>query len=153
VLIHQPFEASALKAEEAVQWVLDAELARLAHVLSLKYLIKMHPNSRKQRNRVAFQGEAIYDWAILDEFRPIFVTINSTVFFDARGVAPVLVFDGPTFEPSLYFTPPIMTLNLQNAELVLRSLLSEDAWQQAAAFHALDSNHAPSSFGLSRPCA
>ena len=150
VLIHQPFEVSPLKAEEAVQWALDTELARVAHVLNIKYLIKMHPNSPKLFNKVArraFNGEAVNNWAALDDFRPIFVTINSTVFFDARGVAPVLVFAGPTFDPSIYFTPPIMTLTLQNAEVVLRSLLPEDAWQQAAAFHALDSDHAPSCHG------
>lgn len=156
VLIHQPFEVSPLKAEEAVQWALDAELARLAQLLCLKYLIKLHPNSRKPCcgvARRAFQGEVLYHWAALDSFRPIFVTINSTVFFDARGVAPVLVFAGPTFEPSLYFTPPIMSLTLQNAEAVLRSLLPEDAWQQAAAFHALDSDQAPPGSWLARPCA
>ncbi len=136
-----------------MQWALDAELARLAHVLCLQYCIKLHPNSRKPRNgfaRRAFQGKGVYDWAALDGFRPIFVTINSTVFFDARGVAPVLVFAGPTFEPSLYFTPPIMTLTLQDAEAVVRSLLPEDAWQQAASFHALDSDQAPPCIGLAR---
>lgn len=153
VLIHQPFEVSPLKAEEAVQWALDSELARLAQVLCIQYLIKMHPNSRKRRKglvRRAFQGEAIYAWAALEDFRPIFVTINSTVFFDARGVAPVLAFAGPTFEPSLYFTPPIMTLTLQNAEPVLSALLPENAWQQAAAYHALDSKQPPSVPGLVR---
>ena len=139
VLIHQPFEVSPLKAEESVQWRLDAELARVAQVLCLQYRVKMHPNHRKPRNGVvhrSFQGEAVFDWSALDAFRPIFVTINSTVFFDARGVAPVLVFAGPTFEPSLYFTPPIMTITLQNAESVLRGLVPEDAWLRAAAVHA-----------------
>ncbi len=153
VLIHQPFEVSPLKAEEAVQWALDAELARLAQVLCLPYLIKMHPNSRNPRSGLVsrtFKGQELQDWAPLDGFRPIFVTINSTVFLDARGVAPVLAFAGPTFEPSLYFTPPIMTLTLQNAETVLRSLLTEDAWEQAAAFHALDSDQPPPGPGLVR---
>jgi hypothetical protein len=153
VLIHQPFEVSPLKAEEAVQWALDAELARVAQSLCIPYLIKMHPNSRNPRSGLvsrAFRGEEVRDWASLDGFRPIFVTINSTVFLHARGVAPVLVFAGPTFEPSIYFTPPIMTLTLHNAETVLRSLLTEDAWEQAAAFHALDSDQPPPGPGLIR---
>ncbi|KPF48699.1 hypothetical protein IP87_12410 [beta proteobacterium AAP121] len=145
VLIHQPFDLSPLKAEEAVQAQLDAELARLAQVLCLQYRVKMHPNSRQARKGAthrSFQGEPVYDWAALDAFRPIFVTINSTVFFDARGVAPVLVYAGATFEPALYFTPPIMTITLQDAEQVLRGLLPEDAWMRAAAFHAQEAEPA-----------
>lgn len=145
VLIHQPFDLSPLRAEEAVQAQLDAELARLAQVLCLQYLVKMHPNSsqaRKGATHRSFQGEPVYDWAVLDAFRPVFVTINSTVFFDARGVAPVLVYAGPTFEPALYFTPPIMTITLQDAEKALRGLLSEEAWMRAAAFHAQEAEPA-----------
>lgn len=154
VLIHQPFEGSPLKAEEAVLWALDAELSRIAQVLGLRYCMKMHPNTRKVRNRGrrrAFKGEALYDWDVLDGFRPIFVTINSTVYFDTRGVAPILVFAGPTFEPRRYFTPPFMTLTLQNAEDVLRSLLPEDGWQQAASFHALASEQPPVDPGFIGP--
>lgn len=140
VLIHQSFELSSLKAEEAVQVRIDKELARVARVFGVQYYIKMHPNSRNGLASRFFHGEAIYDWTKLKVFRPIFVTINSTVFFDARGVAPVLVYSGPTFEPSLYFPLSVSTFTLENVESVLSSLLPDDAWLRAAACHAMDQN-------------
>lgn len=151
VLIHQSFEVSPLRAEEFVQFQLDSELARLSKLFGVKYLIKIHPNShnsRTVRGQRSFQGESIRDWSELVAFRPIFITINSTVFLDVRGVAPVLAFAGPTFDPFLYFTPPIMTFTLQDLESVLRGLLQEDVWLKAAAYYAKDYPEPPLCFSL-----
>ena len=139
VLIHQPFEDSRLPAEAQAQRRLDVVLSEVARRLSIEYAIKMHPNHRSKqigRAKAAFNGKPIYDWATLGAWRPIFVTINSTAFFDARGIAPVLVYAAPTFEPSLYFPQPFLTITVDAAEQTLRRLLSPLGWARAASLHA-----------------
>lgn len=139
VLIHQPFEDSRLDAEAAAQRRLDATLHGVAAALSIGYGVKMHPNHRSSRLKGApskWRGEQIYDWSDLARFRPIFVTINSTAFFDVQGSAPVLVYEAPTFEPALYFPTPFSGVTLANAEASVRALLAPEAWARAAAAHA-----------------
>lgn len=139
VLVHQPFESSPLKAEESAQWALDNELQRIALTRCVEYRVKMHPNYHGPRDGVgsrSLQGPPVFAWSDLSVFRPIFVTINSTVFFDCRGIGPMLVYAGLTFRPNLYFPEPFMPITLSDAEHVVSQLLPEDAWERAAAFHA-----------------
>jgi hypothetical protein len=146
ILIHQSFELTQQIAEECVQLQIDAELERVSQVLGIKYIIKMHPNTRKvhsESEQVDFKGELVYEWSVLADFRPIFVTINSTAFLDVRGAGPALAFAGTTFDPSLYFGPSIMTFTLQNAESILKFFLQEDIWMKAASYHAKDSSVSP----------
>ncbi len=150
VLIHQPFYESSLDAEADALRHLDAVLSELALGLSINYAIKMHPNYRPKRfgrANVTFNGNLIFDWAELSAVRPIFVTINSTVFFDARGIAPVLVYEASTFEPSLYFPRPYLGITIDDIEQTLRRLISPFEWGRAASFHA---GEAPTSFRVER---
>lgn len=145
VLVHQSFELTQLVAEGRAQKRIDVLLAQLAAQLGFKYLIKMHPNSRRPKGDGkfgAFAGEPIYDWSSLASFRPVFVTINSTVFLDVRGIAPALAYAGPTFDPRLYFPSPVMTFTSENIESILRHLSDNGNWLSAAAFHA-DGSGAP----------
>ena len=139
VLIHQPFAESLLEAEACALRRLDTVLNECAHALSISYAIKMHPNYRPKRfgpERVQFHGKLIYDWAELSAVRPVFITINSTVFFDARGIGPMLVYTAPTFEPSLYFPKPYLSITIEDVENTVRRLMSPVEWERAASFHA-----------------
>lgn len=146
VLVHQSFELTQLVAEGRAQKRIDAQLAQLSRQLGFTYLIKMHPNSRRPKGdgkSGAFAGELIYDWSSLVSFRPVFVTINSTVFLDVRGIAPALAYAGPTFDPGLYFPSPVMTFTFENIESILRHLSEDGNWLCAAAFHADGSGVSP----------
>lgn len=140
VLVHQPFEASALYAEDDAMRSLDNVLFDQSNLLSVRYFIKLHPNYRRgifRRNNRDFKGDLIHEWKDLNSFRLIFITVNSTVFFDVRGLGPILVYGGATFDPSLYFPKPYLCIDEFNASEVLDSLISVESWNLASALHAL----------------
>lgn len=139
VLVHQPFAESGLIAEDIAMRNLDDALLAMSQKLSITYFVKMHPNSntrffRMHRNKL--KGQAIYDWSDLNKFRLIFVTVNSSVALDVRGLGPALVYAGTSFEPSLYFPEPILCIDESTAESVLESLMSVENWARASAVHA-----------------
>lgn len=139
VLVHQPFEASALYAEGDALRNLDDALFGASKALSVHYFVKLHPNYGDgifRRNRSDFKGSPVYEWKNLNLFRLIFVTVNSTVFFDVRGLGPMLVYDGATFDPSLYFPKPYLSIDESNVSAVLKNLISIESWTHASAVHA-----------------
>ena len=139
VLVHQPFEASALHAEDNAMRFLDETLFAASRKYSVNYFVKMHPNHRTEifrPNRSELKGQAVYEWRDLNKFRLIFVTVNSSVVLDVRGLGPVLVYAGASFYPSLYFPEPLLSINESNAESVLEWLMSAENWAHASAVHA-----------------
>lgn len=139
VLVHQPFDTSMLNAEAEALKRLDGMLSVLSKKLGVPYFIKMHPNFRRMSpftSGYRYFGEAASNWSVLDVFRPIFVTINSTVFFDVRGAAPIIVFRGKTFNPSIYFPGSFISFNFDDAEAIICGLLDSSSWIKAASIHA-----------------
>lgn len=147
VLIHQPFADGPLTAEADAQRRLNLALEQLADELSIDYVVKMHPNHSPRKRRAphdAIRGRKAYLWSELASARAIFVTINSTAFFDMRGIGPVLVYTAPTFAPALYFPRPFLTISLPSARASVAVLLDPQLWREAASMHAGDGKHPPS---------
>jgi hypothetical protein len=139
VLVHQPFKESGLTAEDFAMNYLDETLCDVSRELSVNYFIKMHPNYSDGvfwKRKSIFKGQAVYKWSDVNDFRLVFITVNSSVVLDVRGLGPALVYAGATFAPSLYFPEPIFSINKSNAELVLKSLISIENWVQASSLHA-----------------
>lgn len=138
VLIHQPFDESGLIAEHNALHLLHIELERVAKALSIHYVVKLHPNTKKNfflKNNQYFN--ITNTWSDIAFLRPIFITINSTVFFDTRGLGPIIVYSPPTFDPSLYYSPPFTTFALSETEKLIKSLVSIPNWLSASAMHAV----------------
>jgi hypothetical protein len=139
VLVHQPFEESGLIAEDLAMRRMDEVLYSWSRKSLITYFVKMHPNFKAglfgcSNNRL--KGRIILNWNELSSYRLIFFTINSSVVLDARGLGPALVYDGPTFKPSLYFPEPIRYVNELTAEAILNNLIPIENWIGASVLHA-----------------
>jgi hypothetical protein len=139
VLIHQPFEETGLPAEQDAQLWLDSALAEMRLSLGVRYFIKMHPNNRARAGSaegVQFRGESCYSWRDLNVFRPIFITVNSSAFFDVKGAGVILVYEAPTFMPELYFPEPFLRVGKATLREVISAHIPAENWTAAAAQHA-----------------
>lgn len=138
VLVHQTFYESSMIAESDALKKLDIKLTKISSEINIKYFIKMHPNYNPSilswRNNQFF-GEKVYQWTELKEYCLIFVTVNSSVFFDVQGIAPILVYTAPTFYPSLYFGSHYEGVTFTNLRKKVLSLLSIHNWLNAVSKH------------------
>lgn len=139
ILIHQPFKEAAYHAEYSVMQFIDRCLLEYSREKKVMYFVKIHPNFKSsifQRNNNGFKGEIVKNWSDLNLYRLIFITINSTVFFDVKGLAPILVYAGSTFNPSVYFPNPLSKFNETNLVSKLNQLMNTNSWVEAARIHA-----------------
>jgi len=141
VLIHQPFSTGGLRAEAHAQQMIDVALASIANEFGVQYFIKLHPNARSRAEALgSFWGRLTWSWDELKGYRPIFLTINSSCFFDLKGEGPVLVYLERTFNPSLYFDGRFLGFNLASLRSLAEILLDDAAWCSAASLHAEDNS-------------
>jgi hypothetical protein len=100
VLIHQNFEDYGCQAEEEILCRIAREVSEISLALDVKYFVKLHPNlpsgSAAEVSR-KFGATHVLSWEGLHGFRPIFITINSTTFFDTKGYGPTLVLASSIF--------------------------------------------------------
>lgn len=124
-------EAQALLRTQAL-----LEAACASHDLAL--FLKVHPNS-KDDTAGERQGNAlqrIKQWTDIKGWRPIFVTVNSTAFYDVQGYGPILICNEPSFFPEIYFGEGLLTYTFENLEQRIEALLDENSWHDASKRHA-----------------
>lgn len=139
ILVHQSFAESGMYIEDIEQSRLDVELSKICEKLGVKYFIKMHPNFNPSpifRKKDKYRGEKIIAWNQLNGFRPIFITINSTVFLEVRGIAPILLYEGSIFDPSVYFGSEYEGATEANLREKIQRLVVPKNWVFSAAMHA-----------------
>ncbi|HIJ94487.1 MAG TPA: hypothetical protein HPP94_01835 [Desulfuromonadales bacterium] len=151
VLIHQNFDDFQMPAERSAQLRLGNLIKEASAKCKVPYFVKLHPNTRPSDVTAVSRslwGDPLIEWKTLTGYRPIFILINSTTFFELRDIAPVLVYSAPSFKPELYFESGYNTVCLESCKEILVSLLNLDMWEKsfqnqcsANIFNSSDSAH------------
>ncbi|MCI8210386.1 hypothetical protein AUC61_12640 [Pseudomonas sp. S25] len=133
VLLDQNFMVFNCVAEAEALAETQRLLEAFCTSAKLPLFIKIHPNSAptEQSDHV----RQVRDWADLAGYRPVFVTINSTAFYDVQGYGPILVCDEPSFLPVIYFGEDLLVYRFDTLATMLENLISENAWWSAASRH------------------
>ncbi|AYF47617.1 hypothetical protein [Pseudomonas sp. PS01298] len=133
VLLDQNFLTFNCVAESNALVQTQRILEEFCSAKNVPFFIKVHPNSSPTEQ---LNGSVrVRDWAAISGFRPIFVTVNSTAFYDVQGYGPVLVCDEPSFLPEIYFGGELLVYRYVNLVEKLLNLIQEDAWWTAASKH------------------
>jgi hypothetical protein len=133
VLLDQNFLAFNCVAESNALVQTQRILEEFCSAKDVPFFIKVHPNSSPTEQ---LNGSVrVKDWAAISGFRPIFVTVNSTAFYDVQGYGPVLVCDEPSFLPEIYFGEELLVYRYVTLVEKLDNLIQEDAWWSAASKH------------------
>ncbi|MBC3242138.1 hypothetical protein HU723_23440 [Pseudomonas lurida] len=133
VLLDQNFLAFNCVAESNALIRTQQILENFCSSAEVPFFIKVHPNSSP--TGLSHGSVRIKDWAAISAFRPIFVTVNSTAFYDVQGYGPILVCDEPSFLPEIYFGEDLLVYRYETLAEKLKNLIKEDAWWSAASRH------------------
>lgn len=105
VFIHQNFSDLNLVYEDRIQTKAIRILKEIAKDLAMSFVVKAHPNTREKQiamMSLAFRAKVSRDIRFA-EIKPIFVTLNSTAFFDFRHLGPVVFYAEGSLNPNVYF--------------------------------------------------
>ncbi|MEJ5864144.1 hypothetical protein [Pseudomonas farsensis] len=138
VLLDQNFIHYGCLPEAAVLLRSRAALAEYCAQRTVPYLIKVHPNTKDtELSALAAPGAVLVrQWEALQDYRLIFLAINSTAFYDVQGHAPALIYKDDAFFPEVYFGDGLLTFNVDDLASKLDPLLDEQNWLAAARRHA-----------------
>ncbi|MGY2398094.1 hypothetical protein [Pseudomonas sp. SDO5271_S396] len=136
VLLDQNFMAFGCDAEAQALRETQRVLEVFCAAAKVPLFIKIHPNSSATEQ--ASGPEQIRNWVAINGFRPIFITVNSTAFYDVQGYGPILVCDEPSFFPQIYFGSDLLVYRYATLPAILNDLISESAWWSAASRHMPD---------------
>lgn len=131
VYIHQNFGAGQ-EAEAAAQDQIIRAIASALPQFNASGVLKLHPNSLAEAERFRSENpdfSVMSDWDGLAGVRCIFVTINSTAYYEAIKVGPVLVYDGDSFFPSLYLDGNLLRFDLNSISARIEDLMPYAAWK------------------------
>lgn len=132
VYVHQNTEAYNLPAESAAQRAVMGGLAAVARELGITAAVKLHPNTPLAGFKAGLPDDVrvVARWDELREWRPVFLTLYSTAYFELAQVAPVLVYSAPTFRPEVYLDGDFETFTHADLADKLRQLGDPDAWRR-----------------------
>lgn len=133
VLVDQNFLAFNCTAEADALLETQRILEAFCASAKVPLFIKVHPNSSP--TELSSGSEQIRTWAAINGFRPIFVTVNSTAFYDVQGYGPILVCDEPSFLPENCFGSDLLVYRYATLPAIIEVLMSESAWWSAASKH------------------
>lgn len=133
VLLDQNFLAFNCVAESNALVKTQRILEEFCSAAKVPFFIKVHPNSSSAEQLPGLVR--VKDWSAISGFRPIFVTVNSTAFYDVQGYGPILVCDEPSFLPEIYFGEDLLVYRYETLTETLEKLITEDAWWSAASKH------------------
>lgn len=133
VHIHQNFVDLGLAFEERIQRELIERLKLIAEVCQIRMTIKAHPNlnERHMSDLRDSTGVVVVKQLPSELTRPIFLTLNSTAYFDFRKLGPVLFFRTNTLNPSVYFGNEIETVNETSLQPRIEALMEVQEWVKA----------------------
>lgn len=131
VYIHQNFEDYNLPSENAAQQDLVRQLSELAASLGVAAVVKLHPNMPRERFKadVPANVRVVSRWDELQAWRPVFLTIYSTAYFELAQVAPVLVYAAPSYNPAVYLDGDFLTFTRADLAAKLAALRDLSAWR------------------------
>lgn len=131
VYVHQNFEDYNLPSENAAQAALLRRLGEVAQELGMVAVLKLHPNMPAERFKADLPPNlrVVGRWDELQQWRPVFLTIYSTAYFELAQVAPVLVYSAPTYEASVYLDGEFQTFTGEDLGQQLARLQDLDAWR------------------------
>jgi len=113
VLIDQNFEDFGCAAEADALIRTKSLLIKYSEERKVHFFVKVHPNSRIS-SAAWKMGKTVTDWVVVQDYQPVFVTINSTALFDVRNCGPVLVYGGEGFLPEIYFGSDVTKYTLKS---------------------------------------
>lgn len=144
VLMHQNFIDYGLVADADAMSLVAQKVSDISIKLNIPFFIKLHPNSPpsklKQLERF-FCGKVILNFSSINEYRPIFITINSTSFFDTMEFGPTLVYTGPSFFPEIYYGKDFIGFGLNDLERKISALINPEDWHHAVVNRNLSSDN------------
>lgn len=128
VFIHQNFSALGLFFEDRAQMRAMQTVRAVAEKHRWSAIIKAHPNTRDREllnlsDSTKIPVQRRLDWSLI---RPIFVTLNSTAYFDFRVLGPFLFFVEKSLQPAVYFGDAIHMATAESLEKNILELLSEN---------------------------
>jgi hypothetical protein len=134
VLIHQNFAASGLSIEHIEQLNLAHRLTNIAKKLNIPFFIKLHPNTPDSMQKSIcneMAGQQLSNWKNLEKYRPIFFSVNSTMYFEAQKIAPFIFYKKMTFMPEIYFGKNIHVADDETIENSIYQLNDKIYWKNA----------------------
>ncbi|MCP2071228.1 UNVERIFIED_ORG: hypothetical protein J2Y77_000664 [Pseudomonas lini] len=136
VLLDQNFLDFQCLAEDRALKSTYETLETLCARDGLPLFVKIHPNSKDDSaSKASGSVRRVRRWEDINGVRPIFVTVNSTAFYDVQGHGPILICDERSFFPEIYFGERLMTYTLDNLELSIEKLVDSANWMAAARLH------------------
>ncbi|MBN2788509.1 MAG: hypothetical protein JXQ69_09340 [Paludibacteraceae bacterium] len=134
VLLHQNFEDYGLQSDASKLREIAKNISVLSKKLKIPFYIKLHPNvSSTNIGKLAAEFGAIpaTSWLDISKFRTVFITINSTAFFDTMGFGPTLVLKADSFFPEVYYGKDFVGFRLDELEHKLTALIDSENWLYA----------------------
>lgn len=131
VYVHQNFEDYNLPSENAAQAEVVRRLGEVASDLGIAALVKLHPNMPPERFKADLPPNlrVVGRWDELQQWRPVFLTIYSTAYFELAQVAPVLVYSAPTYDASVYLDGEFQTFTGDDLAQQVGRLRDLGAWR------------------------
>lgn len=132
VFVDQCYRAIGMRAEASI----EDQVLRLLHDIGgrrgIPVILKTHPNFPAAGATIlqALPGLVLAArWDDIAGVRPVFITINSTAFYDLRSLAPVLAYRSGTFLPEVYFDGAFVPFGPDELEHRALSLVDPAAWE------------------------
>jgi hypothetical protein len=131
VYVHQNFEDYNLPSENEAQQAVVRQLGEVARQLGVAVVLKLHPNMPPERFKADLPDNlrVVGRWDELREWRPVFLTIYSTAYFELAQVAPVLVYSAPTYNPAVYLDGDFQTFTRADLAEKVAQLRDLGAWR------------------------
>jgi hypothetical protein len=131
VYVHQNFEDYNLPSENAAQAEVVRRLGDVARDLGIAAAVKLHPNMPRERFKADLPPNlrVVGRWDELQQWRPVFLTIYSTAYFELAQVAPVLVYSAPTYDASVYLDGEFQTFTGEDLAQQVSRLRDLGAWR------------------------
>lgn len=144
VLMHQNFVDYGLIADADAMSLVAQKVSDISIKLNLPFFIKLHPNSPPSKSKEferIFCGKVILNYSSIYEYRPVFITINSTSFFDTMEFGPTLVYSGPSFFPEIYYGNDFIGFGLNDLEKKISALIKPEDWYHAVINRTLNTDN------------
>lgn len=133
VFIHGNCASVNLIYEGALEDKIMRELKSACAELNMKFKVKLHPNaSELLKNKI--EGELGIDtfkqMDKLKAYRPVFITLFSTAYYDFANLGPFIFVHDNLFDPCIYFGDDIETSEAKNFKELLNKFLDYNFYKE-----------------------
>lgn len=127
VFVHQDFRSAGLQAEAHVEAQIISRLDALKLPANVSKFVKIHPNADPKLVGANLNDcKVATNWSDFGKTRSLFLTINSTAFYDLISAGDIAVFKDFSFTPGIYLEGEYQEFNLKNFPKIIKEWLSDN---------------------------